>query len=150
MNSAIIENDRSLLLKKAGLRVTTQRLAVIDLLLRSKDHPTAQMVYDTLRGQFTTLSLMTVYNTLNCLVEAGIVSDLGNIGDGFTHFDGDTSPHINLACNQCYKIVDLHTPQAADLITNIAADSGFKLLSSRLMYFGTCPDCQAEAKQALN
>ena len=134
-------------LKQAGMRLTPQRIAICRLLSETSAHPTAAAIYKQVRVQFPSLSLMTVYNTLNTLVDLGAVNALGNAGDDNVHFDGNTSPHINLACISCHKIEDVASPQIANLGDEISGASGFKLLGARMMYYGLCPDCQKSSAQ---
>jgi Fur family transcriptional regulator, peroxide stress response regulator len=129
-------------LKQANMRLTPQRIAICKLLSETDDHPTAAAIYDQIKAQYPSLSLMTVYNTLNTLVELGTVSALGNAGDGNIHYDGNTSPHINLACVSCHKIIDIASPNIPQLDNEITDASGFKLIGARIMYYGLCPDCQ--------
>jgi Fur family peroxide stress response transcriptional regulator len=141
-----LENFTSTL-KQAGMRLTPQRLAIFKLLVETDMHPTAAMIYEHVRAQYPSLSLMTVYNTLNVLVELGAVNALGHAGDDNVHYDADTSPHINLACIACHKIMDIASPQIADLDDEISAASGYKLLGARVMYYGLCPACQNSTVQ---
>lgn len=130
------------LLHQAGLRVTPQRVAICQLLANTETHPTANDIFLELKDKYPYLSLATIYNTLDVLVGMGAVNALGSIGDDKVHFDGNTSPHINLACIKCHKIVDLHTKEINQLNTEINQRSGFKVLGSRVLYYGICPDCQ--------
>lgn len=127
--------------KRVGLRITPQRVAIYDLLRRTSEHPTAQTIYEQLKPKHPSLSLMTVYNTLNKLVQVGLVNDLGSVGDGFAHFDADTSAHINLACTNCNQIVDVETKTTKYLSDEISNRSGFQIMGNRLMFFGICPAC---------
>ncbi len=134
-------------LKQANMRLTPQRIAICKLLSETDEHPTAAAIYDQIKGKYPSLSLMTVYNTLNTLVELGTVSALGNAGDGNIHYDGNTSPHINLACISCHKIIDIASPNIPQLDNEITDASGFKLIGARIMYYGLCPDCQNSTVQ---
>ena len=129
-------------LKKAGMRVTAQRVAIYQLLIESKEHPSAAMLYEQLKQAYPTLSLMTVYNTLNRLVQIGAIHDLGTLGDGYTHYDGDISAHVNLACTACNKIIDMPSEHTRALASEIDQTSGFQILGSRLLYYGLCPSCR--------
>jgi len=129
-------------LKQAGLRLTPQRIAICKLLSETETHPTATAIFDQIRIQYPSLSLMTVYNTLNALVNLGAVNQLGAAGDDQDHYDGNTAPHINLVCISCHKIVDLTSPYMANLEDEISATSGYKLLGARIMYYGLCPNCR--------
>lgn len=129
-------------LKQAGMRLTPQRIAICRHLAESKAHPTSAQIYEALKPRYPSLSLATVYNTLEALVGLGVVNALGHAGDGTVHFDADTSPHINLACLACHQIVDVASSQAAGLESEISRVSGFQLLGARVMYYGLCPSCQ--------
>ena len=129
-------------LKKAGMSLTPQRLAICRLLSGSNSHHTAASIYEQVHAQYPSLSMMTVYNTLNALVDLGAVTALGDARDDNAHYDGNTFPHINLACISCHTIVDFDTPGAAELEGKVSSDSGFKVLGARLLFYGLCPACQ--------
>lgn len=131
-----------LALKQAGMRITPQRLAICAILTESQEHPTAQRLFEQVRLQHPTLSLATVYNTLDRLVGMGLVNVLGSAGDETAHFDADTSPHINLACITCHRIVDIETVDVKQIDRDVSNNSGYQLLGSRMMYYGVCPECQ--------
>jgi Fur family peroxide stress response transcriptional regulator len=130
-------------LRQAGLRLTPQRLAICRYLAATNAHPTAQLIYDQLRQEFPSLSLATVYNTLETLVELGAVNTLGSAGDGAEHYDADTSPHVNLACIACHRVIDLSSEHIHALDEEVAARSGYRLLGTRVLYYGLCPRCQS-------
>jgi Fur family transcriptional regulator, peroxide stress response regulator len=129
-------------LQKAGLRQTPQRIAICRFLANSSEHPTANMIHEALQEEYPSLSLATVYNTLETLVKLGAINTLGAAGDEGVRYDADTSPHVNLACTQCGKVVDLPSQHARALESEIAALSGYQMRGARLLYFGLCPTCQ--------
>ena len=130
-------------LRESGLRVTPQRIAICDFLTHSDDHPTAQGIYSELKPHFPSLSLATVYNTLDVLVGVGFVNVLGSIGDDRVHFDANLSPHINLACLRCHEIVDIVSDRVNHVDAEITGRFGYKILGSRILYYGYCSECQA-------
>lgn len=132
-------------LKKAGLRLTPQRLAICRLLAESEEHPTAQVIYEYLRPAFPSLSLATVYNTLDTLVNLGVVNVLGSAGDGTEHYDGDTEPHVNLACIACHRVIDLPSRYVDALHQEVTASSGYQIKGARVLYYGICPQCQEKS-----
>src|SRR5512133_552652 len=110
------ENLKTMLeaLKSAGYRLTPQRKAILRVLAESEEHPSAQMIYETLRREDASslgedaLSLATVYNTLEALTRLGVINVLGEVGSSdAVRYDADTAPHINLACVVCHQIIDL-------------------------------------------
>jgi Fur family peroxide stress response transcriptional regulator len=124
------------------MRLTPQRMAVCKLLVESNKHPTAAMIYDELRPQFPSLSLATVYNTLDMLVSLGAVNVLGDAGDDHVHYDAEMEPHVNLACVMCHRIIDIPSEHVQHLDSEISQASGYKLLGARVLYYGLCPECQ--------
>lgn len=129
-------------IKQAGLYLTPQRIAICELLTGTDVHPTAAYIYEKLRKQYPSLSLMTVYNTLNTLVDLGVVNVLGHAGDDNVHYDGNLQPHVNLACISCHKIIDVASDKVDDLQEEMRNHSGYKLIGSRVLFYGLCPDCQ--------
>lgn len=140
----MIKNDINFreILHKANLKATSQRLAICELLYENENHPTAKSIYDRLKEQYPSLSLSTIYNTLDILVGMGLVNALGSIGDDTVHFDGNTTPHINLACTKCHSVTDLSSNYVDLLDQAIHQVSGFKLSGSHILYYGICPECQ--------
>lgn len=134
-------------LQSAGMRLTPQRSAICRLLTETDTHPSAAEIYEALRPQFPSLSLATVYNTLETLVNLGALNVLGHAGDDHEHYDADTAPHVNLACVSCHKIVDIPSEHVHHLDTEITSASGYKLLGARVLYYGLCPACQSAASR---
>lgn len=141
-----IQNDLTYSLKKAGLRITPQRIAICKLLTESTEHPTASEIYKSIKDFYPSLSLATVYNTLDALVAQGKVNVLGDAGDGKVHFDAKIEPHINLACIKCHKITDISSSFVSQMDEEIIQSSGYNLLGSRVIYYGICPVCQGNEK----
>ena len=129
-------------LKATGLRLTPQRVAICRLLEQVNGHPSAQEIYEILRPEYPSLSLATVYNTLESLVKAGAINNLGTVSGGPERFDALTGPHVNLACLRCQKVLDFPSPHVEDLQKEVQETSGYRLLGARVVYYGICPECQ--------
>ncbi len=129
-------------LQKAGLRLTPQRLAICRYLVNTDEHPTAQEIHRVLKEDFPSLSLATVYNTLETLVSLGAIHAVGDAGDDRVHYDADITPHINLVCIRCHRIIDVPHEALSHLEEEAAARSGYRILGARLVYYGLCPACQ--------
>jgi Fur family peroxide stress response transcriptional regulator len=130
-------------LQQAGMRITPQRVAICKLLAESEEHPTAARIFEQVKVLFPSISLATIYNTLETLVNLGVVNVLGHAGDDQVHYDAEVDPHVNLACIACHRIVDLPSEHVTHLDHEITAASGYKLLGARVLYYGLCPACQA-------
>lgn len=129
-------------LRESGLRLTPQRLAIYQALVERHDHPTAQQLHLDLAERLPSLSPATVYNTLQALVEQGLVDELGEAGDGAIHYDGDVAPHLNLVCTRCHRIDDLYDPALAGMRDEVAERSGYAIHGARLVFYGLCPACR--------
>ncbi|MGH2536857.1 MAG: Fur family transcriptional regulator [Candidatus Promineifilaceae bacterium] len=135
-------------LRAAGLRLTPQRLAIYSALVATQAHPTAQELHEQVSGRLPSLSQATVYNTLQTLVERGLVQELGDAGDGAVHYDADLSAHINLICTRCHRIQDFTEVHLPEMIDHVAECSGFHIQGARMAYYGLCPRCQAQLAAA--
>lgn len=130
-------------LAEAGHRMTPQRLAILDALLRPGRHPTAEDVYADVLCQSPTTSRATVYKTFDTLKAMGELREL-DLGLGRAHFDAtDPSDHPHVVCTVCGRVDDVEIAHFAHLSAEARRRSGFALASQRLEFFGTCPDCQA-------
>ncbi len=130
-------------LHQAGMRATPQRIAICEFLAGTNAHPTSNDIYEQLKSRYPSLSLATIYNTLEVLAGMGYVNVLGSIGDDKVHFDGNTSPHVNLACIKCHKIVDIQSDYVDQMNSEIFQNSGYRIFGARVLYYGICPQCQS-------
>lgn len=137
----------TLALKEAGLRLTPQRVAVCHLLAHSEEHPTAQEIYETIKPDFPSLSLATVYNTLEELVKTGAINSLGKAGDDAVHYDANTTPHVNLACIRCNRVIDFSSEHIQHVDDEVQASSGYQVIGARVLYYGLCPQCRQKRKR---
>jgi len=133
-------------LRKRGYKVTPQRLAVCQLLLSSKDHPTAVQIYRKIKKEHPTISLATVYQTLHLLTDLGLVQELG-FRDGISRYEPNTSPHINIICQKCGEIYDHETKNVREMWTRIVDGLGFKPTGQRLDIYRYCDKCQNQEQQ---
>ncbi len=128
-------------LKTLGHKITPQRLAVARILARSEGHPGVEQVYQQIRKEFPTMSLATVYRNVILLRSLGEVLELG-FPDGANRYDGNKPyPHPHLICVRCKKIIDPELGGFGDLTAELAATTGFRIVSHRLDFFGLCPEC---------
>jgi Fur family peroxide stress response transcriptional regulator len=120
-----------------GLRLTPQRTAILGYLEGNETHPSAGEVFQALRAEHPTMALATVYNTLRCLVEAGLLLEI-RVSAGEVNYDPDTSSHDHAYCTRCGTIFDL--PRAATSGPE-AGPPGFRVESVRRVLYGRCGDC---------
>ncbi len=127
-------------LKKSGVRITPQRHAVLEYLLTSMSHPTADEIYKALEGKFPNMSVATVYNNLRILREIGLVREL-TYGDDSSRFDSNMRDHYHIICDDCGKIVDFHYPTLDEIESLAERVSGFEISHHRMELYGKCDEC---------
>lgn len=89
-----------------GLKVTPQRLAILKYLRENRIHPTAEKVYKEVFKKYPSISLKTVYNTLERFVEAGMIQEL-NVDPNKMRFDACTDHHDHFHCRVCDNVYDV-------------------------------------------
>jgi Fur family peroxide stress response transcriptional regulator len=127
-------------LRKKGYKATPQRVAICRFVLHSRDHPTAQRIYDEVKKVHPTVSVATVYKTLQVLKELDLVQEL-DFPQSQARFDSYMKPHINLVCLRCGNIKDLDDPTAREIVEKVAAATKFVATGQRLDIHGICQEC---------
>lgn len=123
------------------MRMTRQRQVILEVLKRSKDHPTADDVYDRVRKVLPKISLGTVYRNLENLTADGVIDRIENAG-GQNRFDPTTTPHNHFRCVQCGRVEDL--PFEVPLPEQIPDETWTrerKVIGSKFEYYGLCSEC---------
>lgn len=133
-------------LKESGVRITPQRHAVLEFLLTSETHPTADEIYRALEPKFPSMSVATVYNNLRILKELGLVQEL-TYGDDSSRFDSSPEQHYHIICEECGKIVDFHYPTLDEIESLAERVSGFQINSHRMELYGVCDECVLEKSE---
>ncbi|MFC4638092.1 Fur family transcriptional regulator [Deinococcus hohokamensis] len=123
------------------VRQTRQRAAVIEVLQASRAHPDAAWIHAQVRAQLPSVSLGTVYRTLDALVRDGVVVTIERAGQA-TRYDyrHDGQDHHHAVCRSCGAIFDV----AAEVLPVIPASGlpeGFQVTGVRLEFMGVCPGC---------
>ena len=130
-------------LKERNHRLTPQRLAVLKILAAGEEHPSIERIYEQIRPDFPMTSLATVYKTVTLFKEMDEVLELG-FNNGGNRYDGSKPyPHPHLICTQCGAIEDLEVDALRGIPHQVAQDTGYRIVSHRLDFFGICQKCQA-------
>jgi Fur family peroxide stress response transcriptional regulator len=128
-------------LKDHDFRITPQRLAVLKVLAASDGHPTVETIYQNVRNEFSTTSIATICKTVALLKEIHEVLELG-FADGSSRYDGNKPyPHPHVICTQCKKIIDPDLSSLKNLTKKVAEETGFRILTLRVDFFGICGEC---------
>ncbi len=127
-------------LKEKGLKITGQRLAIIDVLVEHGHiHPGASFIYREARKKHKSLSLSTTYATINEFIRYGIIKAL-EFDEKENRCEGNLDEHINLVCDRCGKITDYPVSAYVDRM-DVAKTTGFVITGNRCEYYGYCRDC---------
>ncbi|HZO13777.1 MAG TPA: Fur family transcriptional regulator [Polyangiaceae bacterium] len=128
-----------------GVRLTPQRLAIFDYLVRNPGHPTAEDVYQDVVAKHPTLSFATVYNTLELLVEMSEVR-IVIVDELRRRYDVNTEPHQHAICRRCRRIMDVRDNEIGDRLRSALAQvdlrsSDFTVEAASVEFSGICGAC---------
>lgn len=129
------------ILREKGLKVTPQRIAVYNMLMNTYEHPNAEMIYKTLEPTNPTMSLATVYKTLDFFKQLGLVQEL-NVGEPSSRYDAVVQCHPHTVCKVCGKVEDLHMEQLTEVAKKLVPDLDFDVEMEQLILYGTCGTCR--------
>jgi Fur family transcriptional regulator, peroxide stress response regulator len=133
-------------LKESQYRLTPQRVELVRLIAASAGHPSASRLYSQIKVRFPTMSLATVYKTLDLLKDLGEVLEIGLRDD--SHYDGNKPyPHPHLICTKCQKIMDgeLET-SVKNIVHEVEKNFGFQVVKHQLDFYGLCSECQKKSR----
>lgn len=122
-----------------GLKLTPQRLAILEFLNGNKNHPSAEEIFGAVKDRFPTMSFATVYNTLEALREKGKVLEL-TIDPARKRYDPNLEHHHHLICVRCGRIKDVF--KEFDLELPDAERESFELMGSHVEFHGLCSKCK--------
>lgn len=129
-------------LREEGFRITPQRIAIVEYLLKTDDHPSAEHIHKIVQKKYPMVSLSTVYKTLDLLREKKLVNEIKVEGEA--RFDAHTDEHINLVCMNCGKIEDIDENSLKEIQTKVARKSKYMILKSNFELFGYCNNCKSK------
>ncbi|MBL7686171.1 MAG: transcriptional repressor [Deltaproteobacteria bacterium] len=123
--------------------MTSHRKTVFETVKESYDHPTAKMVFDRAQKKASHLSFATVYNSLNYLVNKGLIR-LVNFGEDSARYDAMMDRHDHLICKKCNKVEDFFKIESFEVGTHFPKPRGFKVEEVSIQFFGLCKECQKQ------
>ncbi len=135
-------------IRRRGMRLTPQRVAIIEILDGNDTHPTAEKLFRAVKKYFPGTTPATVYNTVSALAEIGALRPM-TFGDGIRRFDPNTTPHHHFICDRCGKIEDVIEPIGGDKLTRLRTKRGYRLTEARITYYGTCSVCLESKRSAV-
>ena len=142
-----MSNDPDNLLRDNGLQVTAQRLAVLRA-VSGRPHCTADDVAEDVRAEIGAISRQAVYDALGILAEKGIIRRIQPAGSPALYEDRVDDNHHHVICRSCGMAVDVDCAVGKTPCLTAANNSGYQIDEAEVIYWGTCPECQATTKRS--
>lgn len=129
-----------LYLTSKGIRPSMQRVKILEYLLKNRNHPTVDIIYNDIKDEILTLSKTTIYNTLKLFVEKDVVIVV-NIENNEVRYDADTSIHGHMKCLLCGGIFDFSVKADSIIFNGI---EGFDIMEHHIYLKGLCRVCKSK------
>lgn len=126
-------------------KFSKKRAAILEALRGTDAHPSAEMLYSRLKGEFPDLSLGTVYRNLAMFVADGDAVSVGTVA-GQERYDADTAPHAHFICACCGRVLDVCSPNLSGIDRQVEEETGGIVSSRALSFTGTCADCLSSGR----
>lgn len=129
-------------IESKGLRVTSQRMVIIDTVFSTDEHFTAEQLLEWSRERDKSVSRATVYRTLPLLTESGLVKEM-DFGKDYKYYDPNYAEHPNhnhIICQDCDRIVEFESEKIERLEDEITNNLGFSLKSQRIQINANCEE----------
>ena len=143
------------LLREKGLKVTSQRLMVLNILSAHGDeHLTVEEIYDLAKEESPEIGLATIYSTVQVLLELHVIEKV-TFDDGFARYElngeetGSGHRHHHAICTQCGKVYSLETDLLDTLEKQVFESLGFEVTDHEVKLYGLCSACRRKAQNAM-
>ena len=143
------------LLREKGLKVTSQRLMVLNILSAHGDeHLSVEEIYDLAKEESPEIGLATIYRTVQVLLELHVIEKV-TFDDGFARYElngeetGSGHRHHHAICTQCGKVYSLETDLLDTLEKQVFESLGFEVTDHEVKLYGLCSACRRKAQNAM-
>ena len=143
------------LLREKGLKVTSQRLMVLNILsAHGAEHLTVEEIYDLAKEESPEIGLATIYRTVQVLLELHVIEKV-TFDDGFARYElngeetGSGHRHHHAICTQCGKVYSLETDLLDTLEKQVFESLGFEVTDHEVKLYGLCSACRRKAQNAM-
>lgn len=127
------------------MKYSKQRETIRQAVEGTKQHPTAETVYEWVRRQNLGIGLATVYRNLNSLAEQGALRKI-RVASGADRFDGQLHQHSHLVCRKCREMIDLAPETMGGIAEEIRRATGFEPAEEEIVIYGICKQCLEKQK----
>lgn len=130
-------------LRQVGLKATGPRVMLLSALERDRSHPTAEQLYESLQIHLPSLSLSTVYQTLDTFIRKGLCRRVSDAGDRL-RVDGTPQDHDHAVCRTCGSIFDIDRDIFPRPLPPSHLPNGLSVTGLRVEYDVICATCQSQ------
>jgi Fur family transcriptional regulator, ferric uptake regulator len=138
--SGVLVADVREKLRRSGYTLTSQRRAVLEALLRSKGHPSAEDVYLIVKRENPRVALGTVYQALSVLEEVGVIGSK-HWAESPTRYDLNVEPHLDIRCTSCGEVSEVPGVDLGGVEARISENTPYKVTRATMVVEGICPNC---------
>lgn len=146
-NETSSSSDPYHILRKHGIPITAQRLAILRAVSRWP-HSTADTIAEKVRADIGAISRQAVYDALGMLTEKGLIRRIQSAGSPALYEDRVGDNHHHLICRSCGNTVDVDCAIGEKPCLTPAAQLGYQVDEAEVIYWGTCPDCLAKTSNS--
>lgn len=129
-------------LQEMGYRLTPQRIMILEAVLESEDHVTAEVLYEQVKEQYPHISFSTVYRTMELLRDSGFVTQTDLGGGRVQYHPVGKATHHHLICQNCGHIDQVDDEIFAPLKKELHERNGFDAILTHFAIFGRCRNCR--------
>ena len=133
--------------RELGLAVTPQRLAIYRALAGTEAHPSPDDLHTAVRRELPTVSLGTVYKTLDTLSSAGLVRRVESPA-GVGRYDANLDSHHHVVCVRCHRVEDVYSPSLDGVRAPAGVKSRYQLLEHGVQFRGVCEACRTSSRRS--
>jgi Fur family transcriptional regulator, ferric uptake regulator len=138
------------IIRDLGLKVTSQRLLILDVVRGGPSHFTAQDIFESVAAKNPAVGFATVYRFLRTLSEQNFVTEVRMGGMPARYEWAAKRHHDHLTCTTCQNIVEFENSEIERLQEKVAKEFGFTLTDHVLELYGVCPDCRRKESAAIS
>ena len=134
--------EGGVLLRRHGIQVTAQRLAVLRA-ASDRPHSPADDIHQLVRAEIGAISRQAVYDALGVLTDKGLLRRIQPAGSPARYESRVGDNHHHLICRTCNRMVDVDCAVGDTPCLTAADDSGYEIDEAEVVYWGRCPACAA-------
>ncbi|TSA55083.1 MAG: transcriptional repressor [Planctomycetaceae bacterium] len=135
-------------LRSNGMLYSEQREQILDIFLKTENHPSINDLYDLVKKKHPQIGLATVYRTMRVICDVGLARET-DFGGSIRHFEHKYKHqhHDHLVCTKCGRIIEVMSPEIEKLQETLVRKHKFKAIRHRMEIFGLCQNCKSKETQ---